>query len=348
MGVPVRYKDQEIIDSGGFGSVYKMYDTSLERYVAVKSVKRSAASHLVDGEIDMIKRIDSKYVVSIYDYISDADNYYLIQEYLSGNSLISVVGKITTEQFITFGYQISKGLADIHSFGICHRDIKPQNIRFDAYGLLKIFDFGISRDGDDHHTVNGNATLQYAGPEFFEAIGNNGIELSQATDIFALGASLWHLFFGGVGKFNKHIHGNRIIPDFTMTGVYSFLKSILDATLAENPVDRPTSVQVYEAFKSALLFDKHIGQFVVGSKEFILNSQNRKISLNANNSSISVEYDGISFMVSAISGKVTQSNMPVIVGQPLPSACVLTIEDPANNKRRSFISFSSSSPEVVF
>lgn len=344
--VTERYKHIRHIDDGGQGSVSLYSDIYLDRLVAVKTIKKEQSPSNIP-EVNLLKLINSKHVVSLYDVIQNDSTIDIYQEYLGGEDLRNKVGNCSKEEFLSLAYQLAYGLADIHNFGICHRDIKLENIKFDEQGVLKIFDFGVSREGDLHSTINGNGTGEYRAPEIYELYISPTVNLTLAVDVFAYGVTLHKLAFGGKCNFSGFVPGVR--PSkirFNELGLDLELTHLLEATLERTPEDRPTSVQLAKSLEKEILKGKHVGFFVASNNTYQIDKSNPAIRIKIQDGlSIEIEYNGFYFIVYSIEGSVYINNEHATPNKILYGACVLTFVNKA--EQRFFVSFSSSHPEIV-
>ncbi|MFA0497446.1 serine/threonine-protein kinase, partial [Vibrio sp. 10N.222.46.A1] len=324
-------------------SLYR--DIFLDREVAIKTIPISKKNNTIE-EVNLLKSIASKHVVGLYDVIQTQTNIEIYQEYLDGEDLASKVGQCHGPEFLSLAYQLASGLRDIHSSGICHRDIKLDNAKFDKQGVLKIFDFGVSRIGDPHQTVNGHGTLEYLAPEAFGLYTQDSVVLSFAVDIYALGVTLHKLAFSGICKFNKTLNPQPESPRFAELGFCSKLTSLLNKCVSENKTERPSANSLVAELQRELLRNKHTGLFVAPKGSHNIDQAHPKTRIKISDDlSIIINYNGYDFYVTKVEGHVYINNEIVDVGKVLYGACVLTFVRDANN--RFFVSFSSSHPEIV-
>ena len=134
---------------GGQGYVYIYKDTFLQRAVAIKEMKHPGDAHALRDELAKIREIRSRHVVEVYDLFEAkrSDRVALVEEYVPGPTLEELAasgGGPSENEAIKILWQIASGLADIHGHGVIHRDIKPQNMKRDGEGIIKILDFGLS------------------------------------------------------------------------------------------------------------------------------------------------------------------------------------------------------------
>lgn len=188
---------------GGMGTVYRGYESSLNRYVAIKVL----ASHLADDEslvgrfsreAKSVAALNHPNVVHIY-YTGEQDGLpYFVMECIEGETLADLVrdkGTLTSKEAAGILMQAAKGLASAHDRGIIHRDVKPSNLMIDPSGTVKITDFGIAlaRDIGDKLTTTGQfvGTTGYVSPEVFQ-----GRTVDSRSDIFSLGVVLFEMLAG--------------------------------------------------------------------------------------------------------------------------------------------------------
>src|SRR5487761_2250954 len=142
---------------GGMGVVYKGYETSLNRYVAIKVLAESLAhdesvKERFLREARSMAALNDPHIISIYFIGDDAGQTYFVMEFVDGESLGALLkreGKLKPEQAAKIVYQTAQGLATAHDRGVIHRDIKPGNLMLTSKGAVKIADFGIALSSQD-------------------------------------------------------------------------------------------------------------------------------------------------------------------------------------------------------
>lgn len=147
-----RYKIISHLGTGGMATVWLAEDIILNRKVAVKTFNINSddeeAIKRFNREANAVTSLYHKNIVSIYDVQNEGNFYYLILEYVEGQTLKDYMSEnpnIPIEKAINIMTQIASGLSEAHKNGIIHRDIKPQNILMTKDLTCKITDFGISR-----------------------------------------------------------------------------------------------------------------------------------------------------------------------------------------------------------
>lgn len=200
------YRLVERIGSGGTGVVWRAIDERLQRSVAVKQIHIKPS--LPEAERDVVRqrairearnaaRFQHPNAIVVFDITEHHGDPCLVMEYLKSNSLAGVLsaqGPLPLTQVARIGEQVASALIAAHDAGIVHRDVKPGNILLDDHGTVKITDFGISRAaGDVTLTETGLicGTAAYLAPEMAR-----GADPTPASDVFALGATLFHALEG--------------------------------------------------------------------------------------------------------------------------------------------------------
>jgi serine/threonine-protein kinase len=198
-----RYELEELVGEGGMSSVYRAYDTVLERRVAIKVLHEhfSRDPEYVERfrrEARAIARLAHPNVVTVIDRGEWEDRQFIVFEHVAGENLKAVIerkGPLPVDSAVRLACQIGRALAFAHQLGIVHRDVKPHNVLVDATGTAKVTDFGIARalDADDALTATGTVlgTGQYLSPE--QANGERGDERS---DQYSLGVVAYELLTG--------------------------------------------------------------------------------------------------------------------------------------------------------
>ncbi len=229
------------VGAGGMGEVFKAWDPRLERDVAIKLLHSETAAdpdrqRRLVAEGRAASALNHPNIVRIYDADIDGTSYYLVSEWLEGQSLRDELsrGPLPLKRLLDLGVQVGDGLAAAHANGIVHRDIKPENIMLARDGTARIVDFGLARS--DPRTpgmtrmTGGAATVTasldgglsgtpaYMSPE--QARGTAG---DFRTDQFSFGALLYEM----------------------ATGTFAFRRDSMPETLAAVLHDEPRPIAEY-------------------------------------------------------------------------------------------------------
>jgi eukaryotic-like serine/threonine-protein kinase len=210
-----RYELEEELGHGGMGVVWRATDTLLSRQVALKEVdlprgvdaaEREGMRARVTREARAAARLSHPGVVTVYDIAHDGGQDFIVMELVSAPTLEELVrteGPLAPERAARIGLGLLDALEAAHRAGIVHRDLKPRNVMVRPDGAPKLADFGIaSVQGDPRLTATGLVigSPAYMAPEQVEAQ-----PVSPATDLWALGATLWFAVEGqppfGGGEF---------------------------------------------------------------------------------------------------------------------------------------------------
>ena len=198
-----RYEILEHIGSGGMADVYKARCHKLNRYVAIKVLRREYCDNesfvrKFTVEAQSTAGLIHPNIVNIYDAGNEEGIHYIVMELAEGMTLkryIRRYGRLSARETVDFAIQIASGLQAAHEHHIIHRDIKPQNILVSDSGTIKVTDFGIARaaTGDDTISSSAMGSVRYLSPE--QARGGYADERS---DIYSLGITIYEMATGKV------------------------------------------------------------------------------------------------------------------------------------------------------
>jgi serine/threonine protein kinase len=240
-----------LIGVGGFGRVYKGFDTWLDRPVAVKlpKVDRLVGLEEVDQcriEAKKVARLRHPNIVPVHDVGRDGISCFIVSEWIEGENLANRIKEelLPRRQAVRVIAEVAEALGHAHARGYVHRDIKPANILLDASGRAYLTDFGIAAVEEELlKDVGAAGTLPYMAPEQLDSrLGR----ADHRADIYALGVVMFELLTGrrlfrAASPFELRgeiLAGDVPSPSSSETGVPEALERSCLRCLARSPDDR--------------------------------------------------------------------------------------------------------------
>ncbi|OPX09104.1 serine/threonine-protein kinase [Gordonia sp. i37] len=198
------YRLDELLGRGGMGEVYRAYDTTKDREVALKLLNPGLADDAVyqqrfRRESHAAARLGEPHVIPIHDWGEIDGVLFIDMRLVAGEDLRALLRRehaLAPARAVTIIEQVASALDAAHADGLVHRDIKPENILIAQNDFAYLVDFGIAHGSDDTHlTQAGTAigSIAYMAPELFDAV-----PVSIASDIYALTCVLFESLTGRV------------------------------------------------------------------------------------------------------------------------------------------------------
>ncbi|MGE3313688.1 MAG: serine/threonine-protein kinase [Planctomycetaceae bacterium] len=198
------YELQEELGRGGMGVVYRARQTKLGRDVALKLILRAGMASPVDlarfrAEAESAAQLDHPNIVPVFEVGDVDDQPYFSMKHIEGTTLARRLadGPLDARVAAAMLTPIARAIAEAHRGGVLHRDLKPSNILLDAEGRPFVTDFGLAKRVETGATMTQTGAIvgtpSYMAPE--QAAGNRG-SISPATDVYGLGAVLYHMLTG--------------------------------------------------------------------------------------------------------------------------------------------------------
>ena len=267
-----KYRIERVLGQGGFGITYLATQISLQREVAIKeffmkdycsrdeetqtmSTPSTGSSRLVEQyrkkfikEARNLARLNHPHIISVIDVFEENDTVYYVMPYLSGGSLQDYVkthGALSESMAMKYVKQIASALKYMHEEEhICHYDVKPANILLDDKGNAVLIDFGISKNydaqGQETTTTPVGMSEGYAPIEQYQ---QNVEEFSPASDVYALGATLYFLLHGKRPVSAVHrASGTALLLSKKLS---QGIKDIINASMKVSKRERANSVDVF-------------------------------------------------------------------------------------------------------
>jgi serine/threonine-protein kinase len=202
-----QYELRERLGRGGMADVYKAFQPSIERFVAVKTMLGHLASdqEFVERfrrEARAVGQLRHPHIVTVFDFGIERDIYYMVMEFIKGENLKAYIARhpqgVPIEDALRITSQIADALAYAHRAGLIHRDVKPANIMFsdETYQNAILTDFGIAHIFSQPGLTASGAmigTPAYLSPEIA-----SGREVDERADIYGLGIILYEMLTGRV------------------------------------------------------------------------------------------------------------------------------------------------------
>ncbi len=197
------FEVREVVASGGMGTVYRAFDTKLERMVAIKMLKKEMAQdqQVLESfyrEARATAALNHTNIIHIYSFDEYERAPYLVMELADHGSLdswITADGVVPELNVLDLGTKVASALDSALQHNLLHRDIKPANILFNEYGEPKLVDFGLARAAEAESEYESAiwGTPYYVAPEKIQREGEDF-----RSDMYSLGGTLYHALTGHV------------------------------------------------------------------------------------------------------------------------------------------------------
>ena len=247
----------ERIGAGGMAKVFKAYQPTLDRYVAIKVLPTHYARDPIFvkrfvQEARSVAKLSHPNIIQIHDFGEEENITYIIMEYVDGGTLKErLKGPLPVRDTIDFIIQAAEGLDCAHRNGIVHRDVKPANMLLRRDGYLLLSDFGIAKilEGTTNLTRVGTGigTPQYMSPE-----QGMGQPVDRRSDIYSLGIVMFHCLTGRV-PFTadspltitvKHVNEPLPVERMVAEGVPPPIMQVVQKMTAKQPHERYQSADI--------------------------------------------------------------------------------------------------------
>lgn len=205
-----QYEIVEVLGMGGMGAVYKGFQTSLERYVAIKIMPPSFTdddlqyAQRFKQEAKTMARLSHPGIVGVHDCGQTPQGLlFIVMEFIEGTDvhrMIQAQGHLPAEQAMAIIMHVCDALSYAHSNGIIHRDVKPANIMVDNLGRVKVADFGLAKVAAANTGLSSSnltmGTPDYVAPEALVM----GVEVDARADVYSVGVTLYEMLTGKVPR----------------------------------------------------------------------------------------------------------------------------------------------------
>lgn len=245
-----RYRIMAMLGKGGMGEVYRAEDLNLAQEVALKFLPEASATEdaleRFRNEVRIARQISHPNVCRVYDIGEANGQIYLSMEYIDGEDLASLlrrIGRLPSDKAVEISRKVCAGLAAAHNKGVLHRDLKPANIMLDGRGEALVTDFGLAGIAAEITDIH-SGTPAYMAPEQLA-----GREVTQKSDIYALGLVLYELFTGrrafdgktleDITRARRNGHISR--PSTLVRDIDPAVERAIFRCLEDDPSARPSS-----------------------------------------------------------------------------------------------------------
>ena len=251
-----RYRIEDRIGAGGMSTVYRAFDETLERQVAIKilhgHISEDAPSlERFRREARTVAQLSHPHVVMVIDAGEDEGHPYIVFEHVRGETLkdrIRREGQLPVAEAVAYAIEIGRGLQAAHERSLVHRDVKPQNVLIDDEGRAKVTDFGIALGLESNQLTGAGkviGTTDYVSPE--QAMGQ---EVTGQSDVYSLGIVLYEMLTGRVpfsgdnhvSVAMKHIHEGMPDVRSVRPEVSAVLASLIERATAKDQRARYASM----------------------------------------------------------------------------------------------------------
>ncbi|HXQ33162.1 MAG TPA: protein kinase, partial [Anaerolineales bacterium] len=261
-----RYKIKSELGRGGMATVYRAYDPSFDREVAVKVLPREMVHNLVfrarfKRELKLIASLEHPAIVPVYDVGEEEDGrQYFVMRYMGGDSLSDWIrrGALSLQDTAIIIERLASALDYAHSKGIVHRDIKPDNVLFDETNHPYLTDFGIAKLTESAVSATGGGTMgtpAYVSPEQAQ-----GAKVDGRADIYGMGVMIYEMLTGNkpydadspMSVAVRHI--TEPVPDILQDrpDLSIDVDMVIRTAMAKDKEDRfPTAVELSRALSRA-------------------------------------------------------------------------------------------------
>ena len=272
-----KYRVESVLGQGGFGITYMAVQSGLNRKVAIKEFfmkehcnrdeDTSEVSVPSVGSRELVERFKTKFIkeaqtiaalshpniVDIYDVFSENGTAYYVMKYHGAGSLSGMDLPMAADKAVGFIRQISSALSYLHDRNIMHLDVKPSNVLIDENGNAVLIDFGVSKHYDEAGNQTSTALSCISkGYAPIEQYSLSTLTFSPATDIYAVGATLYKLLTGDTPPEASVLVSNPSAMIFPPS-FPSKLASLIRRCMASSISDRPQSVGEFLALLDAAL-----------------------------------------------------------------------------------------------
>lgn len=249
------YKILAKLGAGAMATVFKGRQLSLDRDVAIKVLPRKFTNNpqFIErfyAEGRAAAQLNHPNIVQAYDVGQAGDYHYFVMEYVEGRTVYDDIVKqrrYAEADAIDIVIQVAEALQHAHVKGLIHRDVKPKNIMISGRGVAKLADMGLARAISDKEAAEAEQGKAFGTPYYISPEQIRGeINIGPPSDIYSLGATLYHMVTGAVpfdGKnpsavMHKHLKETPQPPDHVNPKLSAGISEVIEKMMAKSPKDR--------------------------------------------------------------------------------------------------------------
>nr|MBA2303790.1 serine/threonine protein kinase [Acidobacteriota bacterium] len=270
------YRVDARIGQGGMGDVFRAYDTRLNRPVAVKVMRATAAashqSHRFLREARAVSALNHPNMVVVHEIGETPDGEpFIVQEFIEGTTLRALLSEpMPVERVVDVARQIARALCAAHAAGVVHRDVKPENIMIRGDGFVKVLDFGLARlttPGPDDLVTQTNLEtavgVLLGTPAYLSPEQAGGRAAGAEADVFSFGIVLYEMLTGrrpfvaasSLGVIAAILSEQPLPVSRVNPSTPRALSDLVQAMLEKSPEQRPTGRDVEQQLALLLSAD---------------------------------------------------------------------------------------------
>lgn len=247
------YRIIEQVGEGGMATVYKAYQTSMDRHVAIKVLPLELAKNdefvkRFQQEARIIARLEHPHILPVFDYGEENGVVYFAMRYLDTGTLKDklIAETLSLDEVDRIFIQLTDALGYAHAQGVVHRDLKPANVLVDANGNLFLTDFGIAKILESASPSLTQTSAVMGTPTYISPEQASALPIDQRTDIYSLGVMLYEMVTGQVpfvadtplGVIIKHLSEPLPMPSLVNPEISPAIEQVLLKALAKETKDR--------------------------------------------------------------------------------------------------------------